>query len=67
MIKVFTKEYKEGDYAVKDTLVTFLYIPIYKRKDITTNVNIKNALTTEVKTVKVKGFYETKNKSKKTK
>lgn len=44
MIKVLTSEYREGDQAVRTTVVTFLCIPIFKYKKSTTN-NIAVAFT----------------------
>lgn len=65
MIKVFDDEYREGDLAIKIVKVTFFGIPIYISKKTSTASNIVAALTQTKKQNKVKGFYETKNKSKK--
>lgn len=56
MIKVLTTEYREGDQAVKTTVVTFLCIPIFKYKKSTTNNKIVAAMTTVQQPSKVKGF-----------
>lgn len=56
MIKVFTKEYREGDLAVKTTEVTFLCIPIFKYRKSTTNNQAVTLLTTIKQSKKVKGF-----------
>ena len=42
MIKVLTKECREGDLAVKTTEVTLFHIPIFRyRKTTTNNVAVK--------------------------
>lgn len=56
MIKVLTKEYREGDLAVKTTEVTFLCMPIFKYKKSTTNNKAVALLTTIEQPKKVKGF-----------
>lgn len=55
MIKMTTREYREGDFAVKETLVTLLFIPIFKYKKTTTN-NQAVALLTISQPLKVKGL-----------
>lgn len=68
MINVITNEYREGDLAVKTVVVTFLYIPIFKKTETSTNSAAVIALTGITKPTKVNGFkYETRNKSKKDK
>lgn len=56
MIKVLTKEYREGDQAVKTTVVTFLCIPLFKYKKSTTNNKAVALLTVANQPKKVKGF-----------
>ena len=56
MIKVLTKEYREGDLAVKTTEVTFLCIPIFRYRKSTTNNQAVKLLTTVTQPTKVKGF-----------
>lgn len=57
MIKVLTKEYREGDQAVKTTVVTFLYIPIFKYKKTSTNNQAVRMLTVADKpNKKISGF-----------
>lgn len=56
MIKVLTNEYREGDYAVQTTVVTFLCIPIFKYKKSTTNNNAVKLLTVTEQPNKIKGF-----------
>ena len=56
MIKVLTKECREGDLAVKTTEVTFLCVPIFKYRKSTTNNKIVAAMTTVQQPSKVKGF-----------
>ena len=56
MIKVLTKECREGDLAVKTTEVTFLCIPLFKYKKSTTNNKAVALLTTMQQPAKVKGF-----------
>lgn len=56
MIKVLTNEYREGDYAVQTTVVTFLCIPIFKYKKSTTNNNAVRLLTVTEQPDKIKGF-----------
>lgn len=51
-----TQEYREGNLAVRTTIVTFLCIPVFKfRKTSTNNVVVKQ-LTTIKKSIKVKGL-----------
>lgn len=56
MIKVSTKECREGDLAVKTTEVTFLYIPIFKYRKSTTNNRVVAAMTIAQQPSKIKGF-----------
>lgn len=56
MIKVLTKEYREGDLAVKTTEVTFLCIPLFKSKKSTTNNKAVAPLTTMQQPTKIKEF-----------
>lgn len=56
MIKIVTHEYREGNMAVRTTIVTFLCIPVYKFKEITTNNGVVKQLTTIKESTKVKGF-----------
>ena len=56
MIKMLTKEYREGDLAVKTTEVTFLCIPIFKYRKSTTNNQAVKLLTSISQPTKVKGF-----------
>ena len=56
MIKVLTKEYREGDLAVKTTEVTFLCMPLFKYKKSTTNNKAVALLTTIEQPKTVKGF-----------
>lgn len=56
MIRMLTKEYREGDLAVKTTEVTFLCIPIFRYKKTTTNNKAVALLTTVEQPTKVKGF-----------
>lgn len=57
MIKVLTKEYREGDQAVKTTEVTFLHIILFKYKKSTTNNKAVELLTSIQQSNKViKGF-----------
>lgn len=56
MIKMLTKEYREGDLAVKTTEVTFLCIPIFRYKKSTTNNQAVKLLTSISQPTKVKGF-----------
>lgn len=57
MIKMLTKEYREGDQAVKTTVVTFLCIPIFKYKKSSTNNQIVRMLTVvDEPNKKISGF-----------
>lgn len=56
MIKMLTKEYREGDLAVKTTEVTFLCIPIFRYRKSTTNNQAVKLLTSISQPTKVKGF-----------
>ena len=56
MLKVLTKEYREGDLAVRTTEVTFLYIPILKFKKTSTNNTAIQLLTVVKEPNKIKGF-----------
>ncbi len=53
---MLTKEYREGDLAVKTTEVTFLCIPIFKYKKSTTNNQAVKLLTTVTQPKKITGF-----------
>lgn len=55
MIKVITKEYRDGDLAVRTTEVTFLCIPVFKFKKTSTN-NKAVSLLTVTQSKKIKGF-----------
>ena len=52
---MLTKEYREGDHAVRTTEVTFLYIPIFKYRKTTTNNQAVQLLTVVKEPNKVKG------------
>ena len=56
MIKVLTKEYREGDLAVKTTEVTFLYIPIFRYKKTSTNNKAVAQLTIVKQPSNIRGF-----------
>lgn len=56
MIKVLTREYREGDQAMKTTVVTFLCIPLFKYKKSTTNNKAVALLTVTNQPKEVKGF-----------
>ena len=62
MIEMVTQEYREGNLAVRTTVVTFLRIPIFKfRKTSTNNVAVEQ-LTAIKESIEVKGFkYENEN------
>ena len=67
MIKMVTQEHQEGNLAVRTTVVTFFYIPIFKFKKTSTNQMAVRQLTPIKERVQLKGFsYETENKSKST-
>lgn len=56
MIKVITQEYREGNLAVRTTVVTFLCIPILKFKKTSTNHIAVEQLTVTKEPIKIKGF-----------
>lgn len=56
MIKMLTKEYREGDLAVRTTEVTFLCIPIFRFKKTSTNNKAVAMLTTVTQPTKITGF-----------
>lgn len=56
MIKMKTKEYREGDLAVRTTEVTFLCIPIFKYKKTSTNNQAVKMLTSITQPTSVKGY-----------
>lgn len=56
MIKILSKEYKEGDQAVLITEVTFLGIPIFKCKRTTTNNQVVSTLVSINQPTEIKGF-----------
>ena len=56
MIGVITQEYREGDLAVRTTVVTFLCIPIFKFKKTSTNHVAVCQLTVIKEPAKIKGF-----------
>lgn len=63
MIEIVIQEYREGNLAVRTTVVTFLCIPIFKfRKTFNKNVAVEQ-LTPIKEVTKVKGFirHETEN------
>lgn len=62
MIKKVTQEYREGNLAVRTTIISFLCIPIFKFRKTTTNNSIVNQLTVIKELNKIKGFkYENEN------
>ena len=62
MIKKVTQEYREGDLAVRTTVISFLCIPIFKFRETTTNNSIVDRLTVIKELNKIKGFkYENEN------
>ena len=63
MINKVVKEYTEDNIAIRDTIITFLKIPIYKTKKITTNNVAVSQLTPTNKLIKIKGYirYEDKD------
>lgn len=65
MIRMVTQEYQEGNLAVRTTVVTFLFIPIFKFKKTSTNQMAVMQLAPIKEKIQLKGFnYETENKSK---
>lgn len=56
MIKILTREYREGGLAVRTTEVTLLCIPIFKYKKTSTNNKAVALLTAQSQPAKVKGF-----------
>lgn len=68
MIKMIVKEYRENDIGIKDTIITFLGIPIFKYTKTTTNYTVVALLTPKVLAHSVKGFKdEVENKNKENK
>lgn len=62
MIKKITQEYREGNLAVRTTIISFLCIPIFKFRKTTTNNSIVSQLTVIKELNKIKGFkYENEN------
>ena len=55
-MKIITKEFVEGDNAVRTVSVTLFNIPIYKYRKQSTNNNAVNMLTVKSKMTKIKGF-----------
>nr|DAK53093.1 MAG TPA: hypothetical protein [Crassvirales sp.] len=55
IVKVITKEYREGDNAVKTTSITLFGMPIFRYKKLTTNNKAVALLTVQKKTI-IKGF-----------
>lgn len=65
MIRMVTQEYQEGNLAVRTTVVTFLFIPIFKFRKTSTNQMAVRQLAPVKERVTLKGFnYETESKSK---
>lgn len=56
MISMVTQEYREGNLAVRTTVVTFLCIPIFKFRKTSTNNVAVGQLTPIKEVTKVKGF-----------
>ena len=68
VINVTKNEYALGDFAISECKVTFLCIPVYYEKVVSTNKQIKEALTVESKcltTINVKGFKDYEDTDKK--
>lgn len=63
MISIIIQEYREGNLAVRDTVVIFLGIPIFKSRKTSTNNMAVEQLTPIKEVTKVKGFirHETKD------
>lgn len=64
MIRVLTEEYREGDLAVRTSVVTFFHVPIYKYKKTSTNNQAVKQLTGVPQPKKVIGFNENNHKDK---
>ena len=65
MIKMVTQEYQEGNLAVRTIVITFLFIPIFKFKETSTNQMVVRQLTPIKERIQLKGFnYEIEDKSK---
>lgn len=57
IVKLVRQEYREGDLAVRDCLVTFLNIPVYRSKVQSTNNQAVRQLTAiKEKNINIKGF-----------
>ena len=62
MIKKVTQEYREGDLAVRTTVISFLCIPILSYKKTSTNRVAVNQFNKSKERVRIKGFNnETEN------
>lgn len=62
MLKITSKEYREGVLAVQETVITLFKAPIFKHKKTTTNNSIVEQLTHIKERTKIKGFkHETEN------
>lgn len=56
IIKTITEEYREGDLAVRTTVVTFFCISIFKYKKTSTNNKAVAIFTVAKQPTKVTGF-----------
>ena len=50
------QEYREGDLAVKTTVISFLCIPIFSYKKTSTNRVVVNQFNKPEERIKIKGF-----------
>lgn len=55
-MKVLTKEYRDGDYAVRETEISIFNITIFRYKKISTNSKAVALYTIANKSNKITGF-----------
>lgn len=56
MIRMITQEYRKDDAVIKTIVITFLYIPIFKFKKISTNTIVVRQFMTIKEPTKINGF-----------
>lgn len=62
MIRMITNEYRDGNLAVRNIVITFLCIPIFKYKKTSTNSIAVQQLTGIKERTEIKGLnYEVKD------
>lgn len=56
MIRFITREFRENNLGVRENVITFFSIPIYKSRHTTTNQGIVTQLSEIKQKTQIKGF-----------